>query len=244
MKEGHINIGSVALLRQRFENILKKPKVVQLETAPVSITTEDKRKSFHPKAKVKIRIFKDEKDNNNELIKNYVTEEVEIELEEFKKFIEAKRVLTIKLILTETSKTDFEKLVRQISSPFLDFLNLDSTKFGLFHSGLSLGACLLQWTNLELIDIRAVSSKHVLLATTIHKVEISPMELFFLVDRVATEIVNWNKYFTYTQLQLFSDPLHSKKGNCHNFVLSLLKNLEIPTELVNFEEMVCFLFLF
>lgn len=250
-KNSEPEIGSVQFLKQRFENVLKKPKVVQLETAPVrQDESNSPRNPFHPKTKVKIRKYKDDEsysipfDENDPLQeqKNYVIEDVEIDLEEFKSFIEARRVLTVKLILTETSKTDFEKLIRQFTSPILDFLNLDSTKFGLFHSGLSISNCLLQWTNLELVDIRAVSSKHVLLATTIHKVEISPMELFDLVDRIAKEVVNWNKNFLYSQIQLFSDS-QKKKGNCHNFVLSLLKVLEIPVELVNFEEMVFVYFL-
>lgn len=140
-------------------------------------------------------------------------------IEEMSKYFKTNKKVKIKLIIAEQTKSIPEKNFKKLLSPFASTFNL-SPQFGIFHTAVSIGPWLLEWTNKSLCVPKACYSNAAFIALDVETtLEIVDYEL--IIDRLCEVITRWNTLYEYDQY----------KRNCQHFVDDLLANLDISQSL-------------
>lgn len=147
-------------------------------------------------------------------------EEKELEkLEELSKYSKTNEKVKIKLIISEISKSTPEKNLRKFLSPFASTLNL-SPQFGIFHSALSIGPWILEWTNKSVCIPKRCYSNAAIIAVDV-ETTLETVDYEVIIDRLCEVICRWNTLYEYDK--------YTK--NCQHFVDDLLANLDISPNL-------------
>jgi hypothetical protein len=133
--------------------------------------------------------------------------------------------LKVKLIITDmNSDSEIRQSLRTVVSPVLSKLKF-LPKYGIFHTCLVIGPFKLEWNNSALCIPRVIKSKASLLALDIKEIA-TVGEFKTTVDILAEVITKWNNTMKYSEAHSTA-----KKGNCQDFVLDVLKALNIALDL-------------
>ncbi|KAG2382678.1 hypothetical protein C9374_005258 [Naegleria lovaniensis] len=103
----------------------------------------------------------------------------------------------VKLILVDTLKTDASKNVRQIISPILAKMD-KLPNHGIFHSSISIGPWILEFTDCGLCIPRKITSKMALLSIDIGEVK-GWTAITEAVNRIAQVVCRWNTQVSYSR---------------------------------------------
>eukprot|EP01080_Neovahlkampfia_damariscottae_P001184 gene1184-10698_t len=134
-------------------------------------------------------------------------------------FSKTNEKIKIKLVITEIAKTNKDKTIRKILSPFASTFDL-SPQCGMFHSALSIGPWYLEWTNRALCVPKKIYSQAALICVDIDN-DLEVVDVDFVIEKITEVIARWNVLHPYDK----------KENNCQAFVDDILLSLDIDPHL-------------
>lgn len=119
--------------------------------------------------------------------------------------------------------------ISAIKSAFDDITGKET--YGICHTAISIGSCLIEWNNSGMVNIRPIASAKAVLSTDAKykgrsKIILLGKELDNLLDKVAEEIVKWNGVVYYNEYADYSST--ENVGNCQTFTNALLSIMRVP----------------
>lgn len=212
------------ILRPFNSNSSKNEDVEEEIITPSGKVAKKLKKSFPNIGDEDLKQYSDVLSNPKKLLHTYFSKEQLYQ----HAFISKDSKLTLKFIITEIYTSPLQKGFREVLSPVLSTSNL-SPDFGMFHCALLIGPWYFEWNDSSLCIPRTCSSNHALFVTDVLSVSIKK-DLRDVLEVMCSMIVDWNIKREYT---VIPGKLQELKGNCQEFVDSILTSLDIS---LNFEK--------
>ncbi|KAL0487622.1 gas vesicle protein GvpJ [Acrasis kona] len=152
-------------------------------------------------------------------------------------FLDMANKIRVKLIVSETSKNNFERTIKRVISPFVN-MDFHKAPFGFFHIALAVGCWKIEWNSSELCIPRTVTGQASIVCADVEA--IADLDKLDLVrDKLADVIVKWNTTMHYKQRG--GNPEMDHNGNCQQFIDEIMQCLDLsscytqfPAPLVNY----------